>query len=245
MPMDNDDLFDDVPVASGEGDSKTFDNLTPEPSPAVEPPKTEEPTGDKPPTEPPSVDQEGNKEPKAEKMIPESRLKAALKDVTEKLDAAQSKLAEYEKSNVPDKEKDPEGYDLHLRMEASKLVMREAHTDYDEVIAHYVEMAKVNPKLNEAVAEHKVPAWFAYKLAKEDMELQEVRNVRSSDDWKQFQEWKKKKAEEAANPPVDDVSKKLTEGSVAKVPNLNRATSVSKAVAKSSDDDDELFKGAL
>lgn len=251
MSEQSDDLFDDQPGAQGEGESKTFDeSAKADPadgkSASDEPkqPSEEGQTGEKEGSEPPLEPQEGDKAAKAEKMIPEARFKAALKDATDKLEAANKELATLKAQPIPDKEKDPEGYDLHVRMEASKAAMRATHTDYQEVVEHYKEMAESNPYLNEAVAKHPVPAQYAYQIAKEDMRIKELGALTTSDEWKQFQAWKKGQAAEGQKSSDDNkVGKQLADGGT-KVPNLNRATNVSKA-AQRSEQDDELFAGAL
>jgi hypothetical protein len=234
MSKENDDLFEEQSTVPGEGESKTFG----------EPVKVEEGAKEEPP-EPPAEGQEDQKVSKAEKMIPESRFKAALKDATEKLEAAQAELSQLKATPVPDKETDPEGYDLHVRMEASKAAMRATHADYQDVINHYAEMAKVNPFLNEAVAKHPVPAKYAYELAKEDLRIQRLRALEDSDEYKEFKEWKASQPAktEPSEAPSEEISKKLASGAP-KVPNLNRATNVS-LEAKRPSEDDELFKGAL
>lgn len=184
---------------------------------------------------------------KAEKMIPESRLKAAVTSVQAKLEEANRELEGYRAKNVPDKDTDPEGYNLHIRMEASKAVMREMKPDYDEKIAHYQEMAKLNPLLNQAVADHPIPAKLAYDIAAKDMELKELAALKESPEYKEFQEFKKQKAK-APTDAQDKVSKQVTNG-LGKVPNLNRATDTS--VKKSSKKDqeeaeaDDLFKDSV
>jgi len=210
--------------------------------------KTEEAkTGDKQPSsEPPADGQQDKDASSAEKMIPESRFKAALKDVSDKLDAALRENANLKAIPTPDKETDPEGYDLHLRMEASKQVMRELVPDYDEVIRHYKEMADQNPFLNDHVAKHQLPAKFAYDIAKKDLALKEVEQLRNSDDWKEFQEFKKQKAvqvqDSAAANSKTAIAAKIAD-SLTKVPNLNKATDVSRSVSRNEDDD--LFVGKL
>lgn len=255
MLEQQDDLFDDEPSSQGEGESKTFDEPA-KPDPADGKSADDEArqageegqAGVKEGSEPPSEQQEGNKAAKAEKMIPESRFKAALKDASDKLEAAKRELDTFKAQPVPDKDRDPEGYDLHIRMEASKAAMRATHTDYQDVIEHYKEMADANPYLNEAVAKHPVPAQYAYQIAKEDMRIKKLSDLETSDEWKQFQAWKTQQEAAGDNSAQksssnNKVGKQLADGGV-KVPNLNRATSVSRS-AQRSEEDDELFAGAL
>lgn len=217
---------------------------------------SKEETDDNEDTTATSADGEGEKTEdaaaaKSEKMIPESRLKAAISDVQKKLDEANRRLAEHEKIPVPDKDVDPEGHAFYVRMETSRELMREVKPDYDEVIAHYTELARANPLLDEAVYKHAVPAKLAYDIAKRDLEIKDLEKLKGSDEYKQFQEWKRlqsegSKQEDAA--PASKLSKQVTNG-LSKVPNLNRNTDVStrKAVAKNAAEAevDDLFAGAL
>lgn len=135
----------------------------------------EEPTGE-------TEDKTNSKE----KMIPESRFKAALKDVQEKMESVLQENAKLKATPAPDRENDPDGYEKHLRLEMSKSLMREFKPDYVEVITHFQEMAKLDPTLNQRVADHELPAKFAYDIAKKDMEIRELIKARNSDEWKEF-----------------------------------------------------------
>lgn len=250
------DVFNDQPAVSGEGDSKTFDLPAKEQEqPVVDSAASEAPeqeaqddqqSGEQSATEPPSAAQENDKSSKPEKMIPESRFKAALKDATDRLNNATAELAKLKATPAPDRDSDPEGYERHVRLEVSRDMMRQSKPDYEEVIQHYVEMAKVNPHLNDQVASHAMPAMFAYDLAKEDMRISELREIASSEDYKEFLEWKSAKAKNADVAPAETnkVVKQLSDGAP-RVPNLNRATSVSRTSTKTMSDDEELFAGAL
>lgn len=142
-------------------------------------------------------EEEGDdKEKKTEKMIPESRLKAAIKDISSELDEAKSQIAQLTAKPAPDRSVDPDGYDLHNRIEISKSIMRDAYPDYNQMIAKYQEMAKENPSLNVAVANHPNPAKYAYEIAKKAKDIEELSALRDSPDWKEFHEWKKLKKEE-------------------------------------------------
>lgn len=206
--------------------------------------------------ETPSADQEDDLEAvtdaKGQKMIPEHRFKAALKKVTDELDQTKGKLKEYETPAVqtPDKDTDPEGHDLHVRMEASKSVMMEMREDYQEVINHYAEMAKDNDLLNQAVAKHPIPAKLAYDIAKKDLEIKDALAVRGSDRWKKFEQWEKDEAAKAKAETTEETNlNTVVNRGLKAVPNLNRSTNASpnRNVRKVSngDSDDDLFKGAL
>lgn len=184
-------------------------------------------------TETESINEE---EGSSEKMIPESRFKAAIKDVQDKLDAALQENAKFKAVEVPDRDEDPEGYEAHLRLEMSKTLMREFKEDYVEVITHYQEMAKANPMLNEMVAKNELPAKLAYDLAKRDMEIRELTEARNSDEWKEFQAFKKSKGKSTIADSLTEPTSKA-----AKLPkNTNRATS-SVPKEKGQSDEDYLF----
>lgn len=255
MSIDNDNLFDDVPTAGqGEGDSKEFNEPNDQNAQTSTVKKAEEgnesgeegQTGEKTKTDgTPPEGEKGDQSSNDNKMIPEHRFKAALKDVQDKLDAVMAENATLKAQPAPDREKDPEGFALHTRMEASKAVMREFKPDYDEVIKHYVEMAKVNPELNERVAAAALPAKFAYDLAKRDLEIRDLMAMKDSDEYKEFQEFKKSKAEAAkaaeGGNEQNKTSQQVTKSLTSRVPNLNRATDVSKANAKSSKEDEDEY----
>lgn len=247
-----DNLFDDTPATPSEGGSATFaqepatEPQTPEQPSEPQEQEPAEPTGDKDPSEPPSEEPQEDKEP-AEKFIPEKQFKAALKNVTDRLEKLQQENAQLKATPAPDRDQDPEGYERHVRIETSKELMMETHPDYAEVITHYAEMAKANPALNAMVADAKLPAKLAYDLAKKDMELRELASLKDSDDWKEFQEWKKSKAAApSSDPKPQGVKPELTVvQKKTSVPNLNRSTDVSRSGGALSDDVDSLFAGAL
>ena len=184
---------------------------------------------------------------KGQKLIPEHRFKAALKSAAERAEKAERELAERDKVviPVPDKEKDPEGHARHVRMEASVEVMREMRPDYQEVINHYAEMAKDNPLLDQAVDAAPLPAKLAYDIAKKDLEIKEALKLKDSDEWKEFQEFKKNKGKQLTV-EESNLGKKVASGLQA-VPNLNRSTNASpnRNVRQEDSADDDLFKGAL
>jgi len=177
------------------------------------------------------------------KMIPEHRFKAALKQVNDELTQARQELATLKQVPVPDKATDPEGYDLHVRMEASKAIMVEMKPDYAEVIKHYKVLADANPEINVATSKHPIPAKFAYDLAKRDLEIRQIEELKNSPDWAEFQAWKNS-GKNPKTPGKDTSQVNVIAQSLSKVPNLNRVTNVqNKASAKV--EDDGLFDGAL
>lgn len=241
--LDSHDPFDETSTTQSDEANTEAAIETKTQEPAEEKAETEtqkEETGDNN-SEPPSETSEGTTEKPAEKLIPESRFKAALKDATDRMEKLQQENASLKAVPAPDKNTDPEAYILHMKIETSKAVMRKTHKDYDTVIAHYQEMAKVNPYLNQAVVDADIPAQYAYEVAKQDLELNDLRKVLGSDEWKQFQEWRKSK-EEASEEKL--VEQKPAVAKQTGVPNLNRSTGVSKS-APVSDDTDALFAGAL
>jgi len=161
---------------------------------------------------------------------------AALQSERSKRQELERKLAEKTAVDAPDKATDPEGYDRFMRIELSRDLMRETHDDYDEVISHYQEMVKANPEIDAITGDKRNPAKFAYDLAKKDLEIAELDTLSKSDDWKEFQKWKKDQAKEQKANLKPDVKAVLS------VPNLNKATSLKKAAPKS--DDDDVFAGA-
>lgn len=181
------------------------------------------------------------------KLIPEHRFKAALKKVTDELESKNAELAKYTATPVPDKETDPEGHSLHIRMTASADVMREMKSDYQDVINHYAKLAESNPLLNQAVADHPLPAKLAYDIAKRDLEIKEVDEARKSGEWDKFQAWKKSQ-DTATNDKQNTLNETVKRGLKA-VPNLNRSTNASpnRNVRRNSngENDDDLFAGAL
>lgn len=231
----NDDLFDDAAPTPSEGESPTFTKTPEDPKSAEEPkPSIQGEEG----VETPATE---DLEVPSEKFIPEHRFKAALKDVTESRDKAtkeleelRAQLASANPTVVPDREADPDGYELHVRIETSKAVMAATHADYNDVITHYQEMVADNPYLNEAVANHPVPAQHAYNIAKKDMEIKELMMLKDSADWKEFQEFKQQKSEQVEKPKV-----------TLKVPNVNRVAAVNAIKGSSRESDDDLFAGAL
>ena len=197
-------------------------------------------------SEPPADKDDGEDENQdtSDKMIPEHRFKAALKNANDKLTKAEEELAELKAQPAPDKETDPDGYELHNRIELSKQIMRDAVSDYDDMIAHYQKMAEENPYLNQVVGGHPNPAKHAYDIAKKDLEIQDLQSLKTSDEWKQFQNWKKNGGKSTEPKQTLDTAKLAS--TPPKVPNLNRATGVQQSSNKNgANEDDELFKGAL
>lgn len=188
--------------------------------------------------EPPAANKD-NKVSGKDKMIPEHRMKAAIKDVTDKYER---RLAELTAKPAPDRETDPDGYDRHQRIEISKAIMTETHTDYDDMIEHFQQMAEANPALNQIVGDSKMPAKMAYDLAKRDKEIQELSALKDDPELKEFKEWKKSKAAASTDTAAQLAEKPKSAAS--KVPNLNRnATAVNAGKATKGETDEDLFAG--
>lgn len=230
----NFDPFEETPPQTDENDAPAETQEEDEVSDKEE---GEEESTDEAETEDEPAGETEDKTNSKEKMIPESRFKAALKDVQEKMESVLQENAKLKATPAPDRENDPEGYEKHLRLEMSKALMREFKPDYVEVITHYQEMAKLNPSLNQMVADHELPAKFAYDLAKRDLEIRELTEARNSDEWKEFQEFKKNKGKATI---ADDL---VSQNPALKLPkNLNRATASKKLGNRvHSDDEDYLF----
>lgn len=210
-----------------------------------------EETGEKETSEEsPSEDKKDeNEDGQSDKTVPIHQFKAALKDVTDKLDAANEQIAQLSAKPAPDRETDPQGYELYNKIELSKQIMRDAYPDYNDKIRHYNEMVKQNPQLNVTVVSSANPAKTAYDLAKQDLEIKELSELRDSDEWKEFQNWKAGKSEESNKPEQKEEEEAQKQQNVnqkaSEVPNLNRATDVGSKQSANIDDDDELFAGAL
>lgn len=166
----------------------------PEPKGDEEAEKGEEPEPEKEPdpdsSEPPSQEPEGEEEPKDV-----AGLRAALKDERRKRQDFQKELdalktAQQQPSQPeepPDRDLDPEGYErwqenqrvqerFHDRVVMSQELMRSQHSDYDDVEAAFLEAMKQNPALQVQLAQHPMPAKFAYEEGKRQKFLQEIGN---------------------------------------------------------------------
>lgn len=236
MPKDNDDFeteFD--PFETGVEDTTDEGAETEEVNePEDEVEDTNEEQGEE-------SDEEEVTDPKAEKMIPESRLKAAINDVNSKLEKVTQENAELRArfvpaEEVPDAQSQPDEYAAHIRLKTSRSIMASTHEDYEDKIAHYQEMAKVNPALNEMVRNHEMPAKLAYDLATRDLEIKELSKLKDDPEYKEFKEWKKQRATtKATGTETLSLAQKLPK-------NLNRATSVNRTrINRQEDEDDYLW----
>lgn len=193
--------------------------------------------------------QEQKDQPVQEETVPVSRMKAALADINAKWEKDRQELAQLKAQPLPDPKDDPDGFSLQVRIETSKKIVSEFYADYDEKIQHFTELAKINPALNNAVAASHNPAKMAYDIATRDLELKELTTLKDSDEWKEFQAWRKEKAskanEKVAQTVVENLKSNPEQGKKAIPPNLTRVSNMVQKKGQRFEEDDELFAGAL
>lgn len=178
----------------------------------------EEPEGEK---SEPEKDEDEAEPPAAEDEVEEKSVPvAALKSERQKRQAAETELNELKKKIAPEEEEDVDEAVFIDRVDISREVLMEAFPDYEEKEAVFFDLAKDNKQLRMQLRQSKNPAKFAYEKAKEHLEIEEIKQVKSSDDWSAFQQWKK----EQKNKPVEDTPEVKRNKSVLAVPNLNKAT---------------------
>lgn len=167
-----------------------------------------------------------------EKKVPERRLKAAVKNLTDQLAEAQQQIAQLTQAQAPDKEKDPEGYDLHKRVVWSAKMARSAYPDFDKVMAHYIALEKDNPDIGAIIAKQDAPAIAAYDFAKRDLDQRDITALKDSPEWEEFLKFREQQAQ-------------IKKGKKMTVPDMNKETNAKTSKSYSESDDDDLFKGAL
>lgn len=194
----------------------------------------ETPKGGKETDEPPSSD-----DPKGEaRPEPQVPLKA-LEDERRKRQELANRLSaieqKQEQASRPDPEFDPEGaaeFDkqqsasaaLKMRVDISQAMMRKLHDDYDEVEAIFRDEAASNPALQVQLANHPMPADFAYTEGKR---LQKIKEM--GDDPVAYIERVKAEAAQAAKEAVlaelkkaqDDAAKAALPESLAEAPSAS------------------------
>lgn len=139
---------------------------------------------------------------------------AALQDERRKRQELEERLAKYEQKEAPQiEEVDDETY--IERANLSREVYAEAFPDYEAKEKVFLDLAQDDPFLKQQVRQAKNPAKFAYEKAKEHLEITELKELRGSDDWNAFQQWKKDQLK-----PKEDPRK----ASAVKVPDLTKAT---------------------
>lgn len=138
---------------------------------------------------------DANKEPAEPK---EEWTKAAVLDERRKRQALERDLAAMRKAaeqqpKRPDVFEDPDGAFRHereqfaqqihaTRLELTQELMRDAHTDYDELESEFIDLAKANPFLLQQLQQARNPARFAYETAKKARDaaaLQDVGKLRA------------------------------------------------------------------
>jgi len=166
--------------------------------------------------------------PAAEESPEDIGLKAALKSERTKRQAVEAELRQLREAN-------PNTSDVDLsqfRRETSAMVMRSLKPDYDEKAVIFTELAKDNPRLAEECNASPNPALFAYEKAQEHLEIQDLKKLKDSDEYKQFLELKKKGE-------LDPKAKR--KNAALSVPSLNKAANTPPVA---DDEDDDLWKGA-
>lgn len=141
-------------------------------------------------------------EPKEEPTSPEEDEKqnwtlAAVKDERQKRQEAQKRIEELERKlaerdskqeEIPDVFEDQKAFvesirneqrqELqNMRLEMAREFMMEAHKDYEEMEAKFIELAKENPVLKSQAQKASNPAKFAYQQAKKYAEWQEMQDI--------------------------------------------------------------------
>lgn len=164
------------------------------------------------------------KEEKAEKFIPEHRFKAALKNVTDERDALTERLKTYERGQQV--EPDLSQVLLNERINQSRELMSELKEDYEEKETIFIDLAKADPALVEKMQKSSNPAKFAYNTAKEHLEVEDLKKLKGSDEFTEFQKWKAEKEDEAKKPKVEaeTVEEKRKKDALS-TPNLNKVSS--------------------
>lgn len=131
--------------------------------------------------------------PAAKEEQDEPWTKKAYLDEKRKRQEAEEKLAKFEqqeKEVVPDPVEDPQGYAKYLegKQDRSSLALKinlsrdmmlslDAYkADYEELEGHFIEMAAKNPALAVQMNASPNPAKFAYDTAKEDREIQKLKD---------------------------------------------------------------------
>ena len=229
-------------------DDNPFDDTAPAPerveaTPTKEPEKEQQ--GDNQPVKEPATQESEQDaetpaadEEKSEKFIPEHRFKAALKNVADERDALKDELKRLKGDNV--EEPDVAGRILGERINMSREIMLETKEDYEDMENVFIELAKDDETLVTKMNAAQNPAKFAYKTAKEHLEIKSLKETRDSGDWKAFQEWKKQQ-EKAAKEPIETPQDKRKKAALS-VPDLNKATAAKPKDAPP--EEENVFKGA-
>ena len=132
-----------------------------------------------------SESEEGDKWTKAQQaaVIAERRKRQELEKRLAEIEAAQR-----EAPKRPDVFDDQDGAFNHvqqqlqsemvnMRLEFAQEMMRDAHPDYDELEAEFIEMARENPVLQAELRNSRNPARYAYETARKARAAQELQNI--------------------------------------------------------------------
>ena len=149
------------------------------------------------------------------------------------LNEVRRKLAEYEGDNLSeDQRQKKESTDA--RIIASREIIMDFKEDYEEKEQIFMDLNDDDPYLGVKMRNSKNPAKFVYDTAKKHLKTQEVSKVTESDDWKEFQEWKKggKKSKQVGETPQQKRKK-----SALSTPNINKAASTKTSSSDYSSED--------
>lgn len=122
---------------------------------------------------------------------------------------------------------------VKIRRETSVNLVKTIKTDYEEKEKIFIELAKSNPSLINEMDASGNPALFAYDKASEHLELQEIKALKETPEWKEFIDAKKSGKLES---PQTKRNK-----SALSMPNLNKVAS---AKPSNSASEDDVFSGA-
>lgn len=186
-------------------------------------------------TEAEETEGEKDAEPPAaeEKSVPYAALKDERRkrqELEEEIKQLRAQKTEKTEEKVPDPIEDPEGYknfmdnsqkreSLSIKINLSRDIMLDSHTDYEEVEKTFIDLAKANPFLVHQMNASPNPARFAYKTAKEHLEIQQLKDPKYRE--KLEAELREKILSEMKDKRPD---KKKT--SAVQVPDLTKATAV-------------------
>lgn len=242
--------LDDVLTAPAEDTPPEEAQPEAAPGPEAEPAKDTEQKADEPEKQP---DKAGDKEPDGspppetpskdtdEPTVPRSALLAERKRYKGEISQLESRLSSIEQKQArPDPDIDPDGAadfdrkqqsasEFRSRTLMSQEIMREIHSDYDEVEAVFLEEAASNPALQAKLSQSAFPAKLAYTEGKRLQTLKEM-----GDDPEGYIEKVRQEAAEAARATVlEELKKHQDESAKASIPeSLAEAPSASRKESK-------------
>ena len=174
------------------------------------------------------TEEESDAEPPSEKDTEGKSVPvAALKSERQKRQAAELERDELKKkiaqSGEVAEEPDLDQKLFNERTNLSREIMMEAKPDYQEMEDIFIEIAKKDEALVNAMRRSTNPAKFAYTKAKEHLEYQQFLKDKDSDEYKEFL---KAKAEGKTAKAVEETPEQKRKKLALSVPNLNKATSM-------------------